>query len=35
MLEEENILEVYNIWLLEEFGNLAFTHKMLYEKLFI
>lgn len=31
MLEEENILEVYNIWLLEKFYNLAFAHKKLYE----
>lgn len=34
MLEEENILEVYNIWLLEKFYNLAFTHKKQYEKSF-
>lgn len=35
MLEEENILEVYNIWLLEKSYNLAFAHKKPYEKLFI
>lgn len=35
ILEEENILEVYNIWFLEKFHNSAFTHKKLYEKLFL